>query len=521
MRRLHLLSLPAILTVATVAPADVPMPQVTLQPAVDDAPPPKVPPRVTVQSPQSPPAGAASAEAIEGLERPQPFRVRLVADHEGDAEGGSRPSGQRGKREGSARRGGSSVVGELTGQVVAWDPEGFDATVDRAPRRVRWDEVAAEDLHRLRKRLIEQLPEERRRGATEELAAYLLSRSDESGLGARLLESLRRTASDAALERVIRERAESLRAAREARLVQAASARLGVGSPEAAVFPTPAWPPRTPESQADLVTALRLATRERLAKAGRDATPVESTHTLVFSLISIEDAAKRATELDAFITASLVRLGLPREENPWHGRLVVIVSEDRDRFTLIEAAAFGSEARRDEIAIAHYDGPAAIVHLLEQTDVEGARPFVLRAVALALLHRQQSAVRLPAWANEGLADWLVAQHLATGRAQSRSAAPFEAALRREGLAAVRARGSFARTIGFEYKPGAWPFVTAADRGECYVLTSFLIERSPASFLRFVGIVKSGEPWRAAIQQAYGRTISDLLIEAWEFHRVND
>jgi hypothetical protein len=489
MRRLHLSALPAILTAAALVAASAR--------------------EARGQSPESVAVPAAPAQATVGpevLTKPQPFRVGLVADHDG---------GGRGR---DAEKG---VVGELVGQVVAWDDAGFDATVDRAPKRVRWDEVSVRDLQRLRKRLIEQLPSERRQPATAELVAYLLSRADEDGLGTRMLEDLERgakvptgapTGTPTGAES-IRARAEAIRAAREAALVRAAASRLQVGSPEASVFQSVAWPPATPESQAAAVAALRAATRERLAKAGRDATPVESTHCLAFSLLSIEDAAKRATEFDAFIAASLVSLGEPREANPWQGRLVIIVSENRDQFTLIEAAAFGTEARSDEIAVTHYDGPHAFVHLLDQTDAAGARPFVLRAIALALLHRHRSAVRLPAWAHEGLADWLVAQH--------RPTASLDPILRREGLSAVRARGGFGRTIEIAYAPGAWPFRSAADRGEAYVLTSFLMERSAASFLRFVTIVKSGEPWRAAIRQAYGREIDALLAEAWAFHRVND
>jgi hypothetical protein len=474
-----------LLTLATAMLAVAPL---QAAPRGDDPTPPAAPdapPAAPAPAPSAPPARGVPDPVPHAVElgRPQPLKVALVN--------------------------GSTAVG----QVARWDVEGIDATIGGAARRIRWDDIVPTDLYRLRKRLIEQIPQVARREAMLELAAYLYSRPDADDLGNRAFDDAKRWGADADEREAIRDRGEALRQARNERLGRADRARLAEGSPEAAMFGNLAWPPRTAEEQAAALAQLRKQAIEMLATAGRDSTPVESTHCLVYSTLGVSDSARRATEIDAFIAASLPRLGLPKETVLWEGRLVVIVSEDRDRFALLEAAAFKSQPRPDEVAIAHYDGPFAYVHLLKQADEVGAQITTFRAVALAILHRFVSSTRPPAWANEGFADWLVAMYPPTKR--------LDAALRRVGLASVRSANGFARTISFAYEPMGWPFRDASGRAESYILVSFLAERQPEAFLAFLKTVKGGEPWRGAITTAFKAPIERLIEAAWEFHRTND
>lgn len=433
-------------------------------------------------SPTPPPTPQPAPQPIE-LGRPQPLKVSLVAG------------------------------GTVVGQITRWDVDGLDATVEGASRRLQWDDIAPTDLYRLRKRLLEQLPQSQRREASLELAAYLYSRADGETLGDRAFDDAKRWGAGADDRPQVRARGEERRQARNERLARADRARLAEGSPEASMFGNTSWPTLTPDEQVAAVAELRKQTVEMLAAAGRDATPVESKQCLVYSALGVTDAARRATEIEAFIEATLPRLGLAKEGLLWHGRLVVIVSEDRDQFALVEAAAFRMQPRADEIAITHYDGPKAFVHLLKQADEVGSRIAVSRAVALAMLHRYVSATRLPAWANEGFADWLVAAY--------RPTKSLDGALRRTGLTSVRTAGGFGHAAAIAYVPHTWPFRDAASRGEAYVLASYFAEHHGEAFLAFVKSAKAGEPWQGAFAQAFKAPLERMLDAAWDFHRVND
>jgi hypothetical protein len=403
--------------------------------------------------------------------------------------------------------------GEIQGQIVGWDRTGFDAVVDRANRRIGWDDLTGLEVYRVRKRLHEALPVPERKAAYLELFAYLLSRDDTDRIVDRALEDAKRLGATASDVEVARSNAEAKRQARNEDAARTARARLGAGSPEAAPFSTFAWPKTTAEERARAVLDLKQKVTSFLAAGGRELTPVDAHHVLVYSGLGLDDAAKRATHIEQFIEASLPRIGMDAETTPWRGKLVVIVSDDRDRFRLIEASAFRQQSRDNELAITHYDGADAFVHVAKSTDESSSSVATFRAIALAMLHAHISAGRLPAWAHEGFADWLVASY--------RPTKSLDQSLRRSGLAQVRGPIGFGRALRCEYGPGEWPFPDEATRGAAYVFTSYLAERHPAEFLSFLTIVKGGEPWQSAFERAFKMPLERMVATAYEYHRVND
>lgn len=401
----------------------------------------------------------------------------------------------------------------VQGQITRWDPDGFDITVDGSPRRMTWDELIGQEVYRLRKRLVEMLDVPARKPAFLELVAYFASRDDADAFIDRAFDDAKRYKASTEERAEAVKRSEERRQARNEHNARIDRARLASGSPEAAPFSSYAWPAQSAEDRAAAVAALKKQATQILSATGRELTPIDANHVLVYSSLGLADGARRATDIELFIEATLPRLGLPRESVPWFGKLVVIVSEDRDRFNLIEASGFRQEARPEETAIAHYDGASAFVHLLKQSDEVGALPATYRAVALALLHVHTSAARLPAWAHEGFADWLVATY---GPTKS-----LDRQLRANGLPQVRSAVGFGAALRSAYRPREWPFADEATRGAAYIFTSYIAEKHSEAFLAVLKAVKGGEPWETSFARIFKMPVERMAAIAFEYHRMND
>ena len=404
---------------------------------------------------------------------------------------------------------GASIQGQLTG----WNDDGFAAAVDGANRRIAWDDLTALDVFRLRKRLLDEMDPAERKAAALALVSYFVSRDDGDGFADAAFREAKRWKATEEERRAAVAASEARRQARNEAAARIERTRLATGSPEAYPFSSVPWPAQSVDERAKAVADLKRAVTAILAASGRELTPIDGTQVLVSSGVSLEDAGRRAADIEAFIEASLPKLGLPKETNPWLGKLAVIVSEDRARFEVIEASGFRQQPGAEATAVAHYDGGSAFVHLLKATD-EGATAIATdRAVALALLHRRISAARLPAWANEGFADWLVATYAPTKS--------LDRTLRSAGLPQVRSATGFGAALRAVYRPKEWPFADEATRGAAFILVSYLVERNPKAFLSFLEIVKGGEPWEQAFQRAFAMPVARAAAMAADFHRVND
>ncbi len=427
------------------------------------------------------------------LAKPQPARIALAA--------GSGPSGR-----------------EILGTIERWDDVGISGTFDGTVRTIRWEELAPIDIYRVRKKLLETVDDRvARRDRFLELAALLVSLDDGDRFASRAFEDATRLGADETARAAAKVRALALRAERDQRAAEASKHALRSGPPDADAamsnLPATDWPALAPEKRAEYIAAMRNDLTGRLVGLGRDIVAVEGTHALVASELGAADGALRATEIDAFVKATLPRLGLPNDANPWWGKLAVIVMDDPDRFTLLEASAFKQKATKDDVAFTHYDGEKVFVVVLRQSDAQATRIETARAVARAILYRHRTAMRLPLWLQEGLVDWLVSM--------VRPTQALDARLRKPGLAFVRGGGSLESLLQLNYVPGNPPFSDDASRSAVFVLLSYLGEKQPLQLALFLEAAKRESDWKPAFEKAFGTSVGRALAVIREYYRVND
>ncbi|MDZ4828711.1 MAG: hypothetical protein SGJ09_00755 [Phycisphaerae bacterium] len=438
----------------------------------------------------------AAAAAVFGadtvvLEKPQPTRA-MLAD--------------------------GRVVG---GAIARWDDDGFDGPIGR----FAWADLKPLEAYRIRRRLIDEReatppprdpsessqPSPTRRTRLLELATWAWS-IDEPELAARALRDAKATGAGADELELTKVAGAEKKTARVEKAASAAREKLRSTSPESDVFSPDLWPPPDADRAAH-VDVMRKDATAKLAAAGRECTAIEGKHAVVYSDLGAEDASNRAVLIDEFVASCLGKLGVGKEELPFWGKLVVIVADGDDRFRLIEASGFRQKTSETDAGFAHYDGPKAFVVAKGQADVTSTTIAIFRGVALAVLHRHVSATRLPPWANEGLADWLVASY-PKGK-------QLDELLRKPGLAFFREGGSIEKVFDLTYEAGSWPGPRNVGRPVGFLMVGYMIEREPQRFQRFLGAVKRGKPWREALESDFGAKPNLLLDAARRYYRTND
>ncbi len=421
-------------------------------------------------------AGAIlAALALAGAQQPEPLRVRFrLAD-------------------------GVWVAGDMT----AWDGEGIDGSFGRR----LWSELLAEDVWKLHALVIDRGDASQWIGAGRALLgveggapwadrAFRRALAIDPGAGDRI-EAARRDAAEAQ-----RRRDEARRAH-----------RLETRSPEAAAWPADPWPALSDEERAEAVAAMKADAEAILRRAGLPLEPLETPRFLLYSDLERVEAARWALRLDA-VEAALGRLlGVGESHTVFFGKAAVFIFAEQDRFRLVEAESFDQLVRLERVGICHPVGPKVFVNLHRVSDADAFADALTRETVHGFMHRYQTPRRLPPWANEGLA-----AHV-SGLVDGES--PVVLARRRLGLEYVRRGGDVQAVLGWTYEEGGWPGPGAAGEGVAALLVELMVAQRPVEFVAWVGAVKSGKDWEAALREDYGVPRERLIETFIAYYRVND
>ena len=129
-------------------------------------------------------------------------------------------------------------------------------------------------------------------------------------------------------------------------------------------------------------------------------------------------------------------------------------------------------------------------------------------VVHAYMHRFHAPMRLPVWANRGLADYL-ATTVAPGESAERR--------RREALEYIRTGGDPAVVLNAGWTDPWPPTATAVGA----LMIELMVNQRPEGFRRWVIAVKSGKDWKTALAEDYGIRQKLLLEIFTQYYRVND
>src|SRR5262245_28496906 len=411
----------------------------------------------------------------------------------------------------------------ISGDLATWDREGFSGSFGRR----QWTDLDIDDLWRLHLRLMDQQSTQQ----WVDLGRVLLLTRDRAGQEA--TEYAERAFARAlkldpeaskAIEEVRREAEAAERRSREAQTA-AKAARLNTVSPEGRDWSADPWPVLTAPEQSAAVLEMRTDAQRILKQAGAAFLPLETDRFIMYTDSPRPEAAHWLMQLEkVYDTMNLVLAGgeigdaqhgggpQQRAISPW-GKVVVFVFSGQDRFRLVEAESFNQLVANATVAIAHPVGPKVFVNAHRGEDEELFQWSMLHETALALMHRYRAPRRLPAWANEGLAEYV------TALVQPESS--IGAVRRSQGLAYIRTGGNVNAILDRSYAEQTWPGTDAMGLPIGALLIELLLEEQPKKLIGWIDAVKQGAEWPAALIDQFGSTRERLMTTFVQFYKVND
>jgi hypothetical protein len=438
-----------------------------------------------------PPPGQEGGEATEETAPPfEPFRVRFRL------------------------RDGIQVTGEITG----WDREGIDGSFARR----EWTEIDYEDVWILYRRVMDQesviewvdlgrvllfiaLDEPK----AEKWAERAFRRAERAGEDDPELDE--RYAPDLIAE--TRAELEDERRHRKKVADAARAERLRVDYPEGRSWGNSIWPPLTASQQEDATATMRDDAERILEKAGLLIAPVETDYFLFYSDMPRQETARWANELDLMYKKLAERFRLPEGENIFWGKAVIFVFTERDRFRMVEAESFGQLVTDWVEGLCHPIGPKVFVSFYRPPQDAKFATILVHETAHGFMHRYITPRRLPAWANEGIADYLASVLFRNS--------PVDFSRRRRGLEFIRSGGDVDAILDWRYADGSWPGPETVGYDVGYLLIELMIRDRPAPFEAWVRAIKRGKPWEQALEEDFGVTRAQLVETFVRYYRVND
>ena len=229
---------------------------------------------------------------------------------------------------------------------------------------------------------------------------------------------------------------------------------------------------------------------------------------------AVEPAAMNecARSLDAMYEKVLDLFGIPSGLNLFWGKAVVFLTPTDDTFRAVEAAGFKSMTPKGVVGLCHQMGPMVFVNMFWSNDQNMFDSTLIHETVHGIMHRYYSAQRLPAWADEGLSEYIASV--------SFGSSPVEKGRMPQALSYIRAGRSVADVMRLNYGDGSWPGPDAIGYAVGYASVKLMVRQQPEAFGRWIRAVKGGKPWEQAMREDFGHPVELFAptIEQWYRNR---
>ena len=395
---------------------------------------------------------------------------------------------------------------QVAGDLTAWDSEGIDGTFGRR----QWEELASDDIWRLYRRLMDPEAPDQWIG----LGRVLLVVPDGAARAERAFERAHRLdPQQAEAIAAARAAAAAVLDERERRREQAELHRLRTRTPEADDYSATPWPVLSEPEHERALAAVRSEAAAILRAAGLSLTPFETPDLLVYSDLERLEAARWMFAADGLVRRLKVLFGLGEDERVFWGQAVLFLFREQDRFRLMEADAFDQLVPRKVIGVCHPRDQRVFLNFHRADGDEVLLAALAHEITHAFMHRYRSPRRLPAWANEGLAEHVAALVLPeASRTLER---------RRDALGVIRGGGDVAGLLAASYAQRTWPERDETAEAVGGLLVELMLAEKPRRFVAWVAAVKAGREWHEALAEDFGTPARPFLETALRYYRVNN
>ena len=258
------------------------------------------------------------------------------------------------------------------------------------------------------------------------------------------------------------------------------------------------WPKLAPEDNEAAVGQLKRRAADLFTHTKAKLTPYETKFFLFYSDLSQTEAQRWAGVLDRMYARLAELFNVPKDENIWRGKAVIIVFAGKEDFLKFEADALHNP-QTGKAGFCHQfgNGDVIVTFYRSAADQDFAR-ILVHETTHGFLHRHRSPYHIPSWANEGLADVMKFELVpAAGIKQNNDAIAKQTLTQRDALKNFftaqnidNAQYSIART-----------------------LAEFMIKQNKQGYVEFINAMKDRVPWEEALKDKFGMT-RDQLIQAY-------
>jgi hypothetical protein len=398
----------------------------------------------------------------------------------------------------------------VEGTMTKWDADGFDGSFGRR----EWIDLMPDDVWQLHHKLLKQPTAVQWINLGRVLLLMRMESPKANELADRAFRlALREDASvEPDIEQVRQQADQTVRARREAER-QRAARQLNTHSPEAKDWPANPWPQLNDDEWPAAILTMRTEAAKRLDHIGQSLVPVETEHYLVYSQTPRAEAAKWAVMLERVHEHLRKQLDASKSTQLEWGKTAVFIFTERPIFEKMEEEVFAQLVPLAIPGVAHYTGPQVFINMHRDVDEDEFAVALIDEAVHGLMHYYLTPKRLPAWANEGLAEVIASKELPQSLAlkERRDAA----------LAFIRDGGDINAVLDLSYEQITTVKLRDVHRGIGMLMTELMIRERPQKYIQWVTAVKSGQDWQPALKEEYGVSRAALVDVFTRYYKVND
>ncbi|RLS86779.1 MAG: hypothetical protein DWI10_10605 [Planctomycetota bacterium] len=395
----------------------------------------------------------------------------------------------------------------VNGKVTSFDGEGFegDASTGEGFSKTLWCDILPADLAALAAKILDEKQ-------VDDLilkGELLMLLGEGSGSDAAFARALRTDKTAKPLIDAAKIRGENafINAQHAERI--ALHTKMSAGIPTTAGG-VPPWPILTRVEHEAATAAMKARVEEICKASGMQPVCVETRYFLLYAATKRDAVQECARSLDAMYEAVLKLFGIPSGLNLFWGKAVILLQPDEEKFRLVEAAGFNSMTPRGVVGLCHQVGPQVFVNIFWSDDQDRFDATLLHETVHGIMHRYHSAARLPAWADEGLCEYIASV--------SFKSSPVDKERRPQALDYIRSGGSVADVMRLNYQDGTWPGPNAIGYAVGYAIVELMVRQQADAFGRWIRAVKGGKNWEVALREDFGYTIDAFGQTATDYYR---
>jgi hypothetical protein len=256
------------------------------------------------------------------------------------------------------------------------------------------------------------------------------------------------------------------------------------------------WPELADDEHAAAVEELKTLVKE-IQRQFPAMTLHETENFLVCTNIPPRQIGPYVASLDAMHEMLVKMFGIDPEHRVWRGKALVVAFLDKTQFARFEIRfmkhqpdpqAYGlCHSKSDgEVIISCYrgDNPADFGHMLVHETSHG------------FIHRYKTALRLPTWVNEGMAEW-IGQALVPASNSVRDS-------QKRAIEIMRQTRGMGGLLAAQGGIDTWQYGVASS------LNNFMIRANQKAYVAFIEGIKEGLDWQESLQQSYHTTPAQLV-----------